>query len=76
VAAAIVIGIEPGWTERVVQGIAATGKPVCGFSIERNGDLNTIATASRKAKEFLHGEWIYKIAPDLVEPLKRSFSLK
>jgi (2R)-sulfolactate sulfo-lyase subunit beta len=53
VAAAIVIGIEPGWTERVVQGIAATGKPVFGFSIERNGDLNTIAAASRKAKEFL-----------------------
>src|SRR5580765_2877964 len=39
VAAAIVIGIEPGWTQRVVQGIAASGKPVCGFSIERNGDL-------------------------------------
>jgi (2R)-sulfolactate sulfo-lyase subunit beta len=53
VAAAIVIGIEPGWTERVVNGIAATGKPVCGFSIERNGDLNTIAAASRKAKEFV-----------------------
>src|SRR5436190_22778246 len=29
VAAAVVIGIEPGWTERVVNGIAATGKPVC-----------------------------------------------
>src|ERR1700730_14029525 len=53
VAAAIVIGIEPGWTERVVEGIAKTGKPVCGFSIERHGDLNTIAAASRKAKEFL-----------------------
>jgi (2R)-sulfolactate sulfo-lyase subunit beta len=53
VAAAVVIGIEPGWTERVVDGIAKTGKPVCGFSIERHGDLNTIAAASRKAKEFL-----------------------
>jgi (2R)-sulfolactate sulfo-lyase subunit beta len=53
VAAAVVIGIEPGWTDRVAKGIAATGKPVCGFSIERNGDLNTIAAASRKAKEFL-----------------------
>src|SRR6202140_5999262 len=53
VAAAVVIGIEPGWTERVVNGIAKTGKPVCGFSIERHGDLNTIAAASRKAKEFL-----------------------
>ena len=28
VAAVIVIGIEPGWTGRVVEGIAKTGKPV------------------------------------------------
>src|SRR5438270_10592172 len=41
VAAALVIGIEPGWTERVVQGIVKTGKPVMGFSIERHGDLRT-----------------------------------
>ncbi len=53
VAACIVIGIEPGWTGRVVDGIAKTGKPVEGFSIEGNGDLNTIAAASRKAHEFL-----------------------
>ena len=53
VAAVIVIGIEPLWTQRIVDGIAKTGKPVAGFSIERNGDLNTIAAASRKAKEFL-----------------------
>ncbi len=53
VAAAIVIGIEPGWTERVVQGIAKTGKPVAGFAIERSGDLKTIAEASRKALEFV-----------------------
>lgn len=52
VAAAVVIGIEPGWTERVVQGIAKTGKPVTGFSIERNGDLKTIVEASRKAMEY------------------------
>lgn len=51
VAAAIVIGIEPGWTQRVVEGIAATGKPVFGFSIEGHGDLNTISAAARKAKE-------------------------
>lgn len=54
VAAVVVIGIEPGWTRRVVDGIAATGKPVAGFSIERQGDIQTIATASRKAKEFVH----------------------
>lgn len=54
VAACVVIGIEPGWTQRVVDGIAATGKPVAGFSIEQNGDLRTIMNASRKAKEFVH----------------------
>jgi (2R)-sulfolactate sulfo-lyase subunit beta len=54
VAACIVIGIEPGWTKRVVDGIAKTGKPVEGFSIEGNGDIATIAAASRKAKEFVH----------------------
>ena len=53
VAAVVVIGIEPLWTQRVVDGIAATGKPVEGFSIELNGDINTIANASRKAKEFV-----------------------
>ncbi len=53
VAACVVIGIEPGWTGRVVDGIAKTGKPVVGFAIEGNGDINTIAAASRKAQEFL-----------------------
>jgi (2R)-sulfolactate sulfo-lyase subunit beta len=53
-AAAIVIGIEPKWTDRIVQEIAKTGKPCAGFSIERFGDLKTIEAASRKAKEFLH----------------------
>src|SRR5262249_24098667 len=48
------IGIEPGWTGRVVEGIKKTGKPVAGFSIEGNGDLMTIAHASRQAKDFLH----------------------
>ncbi len=54
VAACVVIGIEPGWTQRIVDGIAKTGKPVAGFSIEKNGDLKTIMDASRKAKEFVH----------------------
>ncbi|WP_308621734.1 UxaA family hydrolase [uncultured Desulfovibrio sp.] len=53
VAAVVVIGIEPVWTQRIVDGIAETGKPVAGFSIEKNGDIATIAAASRKAKEFL-----------------------
>ena len=54
VAACIVIGIEPGWTKIITDGIAKTGKPVQGFSIEQNGDLKTIMDASRKAKEFVH----------------------
>ncbi|WP_144630322.1 UxaA family hydrolase [Bordetella genomosp. 13] len=54
VAAVIVIGIEEGWTKRVVDGIAATGKPVAGFSIELHGDHDTIMRASRQAKEFVH----------------------
>lgn len=54
VAAAIVIGIEPNWTQYIVENIAKTGKPVAGFSIERTGDLLTIAKAARKAKEFVH----------------------
>src|SRR3546814_925553 len=53
VAAVIVIGIEPGWTQRVVEGIAATGKPVEGFAIEQHGDINTIARAAYRAKQFL-----------------------
>lgn len=53
VAAVVVIGIEPEWTNRIVDGIAETGKPVKGFSIERSGDLNTIAQASRQAKEYV-----------------------
>jgi (2R)-sulfolactate sulfo-lyase subunit beta len=53
VAACVVIGIEPGWTGRVVDGIAKTGKKVEGFAIEQHGDLNTIASAARCAKDFL-----------------------
>lgn len=54
VAAVVVIGIEPGWTGRVVDGIAQSGKPVSGFSIEGTADLQTIANASHDAKEYLH----------------------
>jgi len=53
VAAVVVIGIEDGWTKRVVDGIAATGKPVVGFGIEGHGDIATIAKASYVAKEFV-----------------------
>jgi (2R)-sulfolactate sulfo-lyase subunit beta len=54
VAAVVVIGIEDGWTKRVVDGIAKTGKPVTGFGIEGHGDIATIARASYVAKEYLH----------------------
>jgi (2R)-sulfolactate sulfo-lyase subunit beta len=60
VAAVIVIGIEPGWTARIVDGIAKTGKPVTGFAIERNGDLKTIEAASRKAKEYV--QWASELS--------------
>jgi len=53
VAAAIVIGIEPKWTDQIADGIAETGKPVAGFSIERYGDLKTIEMASREAMELV-----------------------
>jgi (2R)-sulfolactate sulfo-lyase subunit beta len=53
VAAVVVIGIEEGWTKRVVDGIAATGKPVAGFGIELHGDHDTIMRASRQAKIFM-----------------------
>ena len=53
VAAVVVIGIEPNWTARVADGIAATGKPVASFSIEGHGDLATIQAAARVAQTML-----------------------
>ena len=53
VAAVVVIGIEPNWTEKIATGIAETGKPVAAFSIEGLGDLETVRRASWKAKEFV-----------------------
>jgi (2R)-sulfolactate sulfo-lyase subunit beta len=53
VAAVVVIGIEDGWTGRVVDGIAKAGKPVVGFGIEGNGDIAIIAKASYAAKRML-----------------------
>jgi len=54
VAACVVIGIEPEWASKVADAIAETGKPVQAFGIEQNGDIATIAKASRVAKEFVH----------------------
>lgn len=60
VAAVVVIGIEDGWTKRVVDGIAKTGKPVVGFGIEGFGDIATIAKASYVAKEFV--QWATELS--------------
>ena len=66
VAAVVVVGIEPSWTDRVADGIAITGKPVERFSIERFGDLNTIAAGARVAAKLLQD------ASELVrEPIER-----
>jgi (2R)-sulfolactate sulfo-lyase subunit beta len=53
VAAVVVIGIEPTWTERIASGIAETGKPVAQFSIERHGDLRILEMAGRRAAQLL-----------------------
>ncbi len=53
VAAVVVIGIEEQWTKKLVDGIAATGKPVQGFGIELHGDHDTIMRASKVAKEYV-----------------------
>jgi (2R)-sulfolactate sulfo-lyase subunit beta len=74
VAAVIVIGIEPNWTDYIVKGIAETGKPVSGFSIERSGDLKTIEIASRKAKEYVH--WASEIPRVPIEISEMTISTK
>lgn len=74
VAAVIVIGIESAWTQRVVSGIAKTGKPVAGFSIEQNGDHKTIHAASAQAKEFLH--WASEIQREVCGPEELWVSVK
>ena len=58
-AAVVVIGIEEEWTNRIVQAIAKTGKPVTGFGIELHGDHDTILRASKVAKEYV--QWASEI---------------
>jgi len=67
VAAVVVIGIEDGWTSRVVEGIQKTGKPVAGFGIEQHGDHDTIMRASKAAKEFV--QWASELRRE-ERPLK------
>ncbi|HSM90874.1 MAG TPA: UxaA family hydrolase [Desulfobacterales bacterium] len=65
VAAVVVIGIEPDWTSRIVEGIAKTGKPVAGFSIERFGEFKTVEMASWKAKEYV--QWASELRREPVD---------
>jgi (2R)-sulfolactate sulfo-lyase subunit beta len=74
VAAAVVIGIEPNWTQRVAEGIAQTGKPVAWFSIERNGDLETVRQAAWKAKELV--QWASELQREPVELSELTVSIK
>ncbi len=62
VAAVVVIGIEDGWTKKVVDGIAKTSKPVVGFGIEGHGDHETIRRASMAAKQFVqHATALHRV---------------
>ena len=67
VAAVVVIGIEEEWTKQVVDGIAKTGKPVCGFGIEQHGDHDTIMRASKAAKQYV--QWASELRRE-ERPLK------
>lgn len=65
VAAVVVIGIEPEWTNVLVEGIAKTGKPVVGFSIERQGEIKTVEQASWKALEYV--QWASELKREEVD---------
>jgi (2R)-sulfolactate sulfo-lyase subunit beta len=74
VAAVVVIGIEENWTKKIADGIAETGKPVAYFSIERNGDLETVRRASWKAKEFV--QWASELQRVPIELGQLTISIK
>lgn len=73
-AAVIVIGIEENWTKKIADGIAETGKPVSYFSIEKQGDLETIRKASWKAKEYV--QWASEIQREPIELSELTISIK
>ena len=74
VAAVVVIGIEENWAKKIADGIAETGKPVTYFSIERNGDLETIRAASWKAKEYV--QWATELQREPIELKDLTVSIK
>lgn len=74
VAAVVVIGIEENWSKKIAEGIAETGKPVSYFSIEGNGDLETIRQASWKAKEYT--QWASELQREPVGLKDLTISIK
>lgn len=74
VAAVVVIGIEENWAKKIADGIAETGKRVSYFSIEGNGDLETIRVASWKAKEYV--QWASELQRVPIELKDLTVSIK
>lgn len=74
VAAVIVIGIEENWSKKIAEGITETGKPVSYFSIEGNGDFETIRQASWKAKEYV--QWASELQREPIELKDLTISIK
>ncbi|SFD35861.1 (2R)-sulfolactate sulfo-lyase subunit beta [Bacillus sp. OV194] len=74
VAAVVVIGIEENWTKKIADGIAETGKPVSYFSIEGNGDFETVRNASWKAKEY--SQWASELQREPIELKDLTISIK
>ena len=74
VAAVIVIGIEENWAKKIADEIAKTGKPVSYFSIEGNGDLETVRAASWKAKEYV--QWATELQRVPIELKELTVSIK
>lgn len=74
VAAVVVIGIEENWSKLIADGIAETGKPVSYFSIEGNGDFETVRKASWKAKEYV--QWASELQREPIELKDLTVSIK
>ncbi len=74
VAAAIVVGIEPNWTQIVANGIAQTGKPVEAAWIEGSGQIKTVEKVMRIAAKFV--EDATNLKRELVDIGELTISLK
>lgn len=74
VAAVVVIGIEDNWAKFIADGIAETGKPVSYFSIEGQGDFETVRKASWKAKEYV--QWASELQREPIDLSDLTISIK